>query len=77
MNLTFMICYTEIKVLNVNILFRTFIFSSSAFNTEKCSSLCSSFYNTFRMEQFEFSPLMPLACQSNIMYMPCKWLYVK
>ena len=34
MNLTHMMCYTEIKVLNANILLLNFI-SSSAFNTEK------------------------------------------
>ena len=34
MNLSHMICYTQIKVLNVNIFILTLI-SSSAFNTEK------------------------------------------
>ena len=34
MNLTHMMCNTEIKVLNANILLLTFA-SSSAFNTEK------------------------------------------
>ena len=42
-----------------------------------CSNLCSSFYNTFRMGEFEFSPLAPFACHSNVIFMPCEWLNVK
>ena len=72
MDLTYM-CYTYIKVLNVNILLLT-LFSSSAFNTNK--NLCSSFYNTFGMEQFKFSPFIPLVCHSKVMYMSCEWLNI-
>ena len=67
MNLTHMIRYTYIKVLNVNILFPTLI-SSSSFNTEK---LCSGSHNIFRMKQFEYFQLILLACHSN-MYMSCE-----
>ena len=40
-------------------------------------NLCSSFYNTFRMKQFKFFPLIPLVCQSNVMHMSCEWLNVQ
>ena len=34
-------------------------------------------FTVLRMGQFEFFPLMPSACHSNVMYMPCEWLNVK
>lgn len=29
------------------------------------------------MEQFEFFPLIPLVCHSNVIYMPCKWSNIR
>ena len=72
MNLIHIICYTSIKVLNVNTLLQTAI-SSSAFNAKRFMYL-----GIFKaMEHFTFFPPIPLVWHSNAMYMPWKCLNIK
>ena len=62
MNLTYMICYTQIKVLNVNTLHLTLI-SSSAFNVVIYEVVGKT---PFKWNNSNVSNLF-------LMYMPCEW----